>query len=216
MTNCLMIFAKAPEMGKVKTRLQLPDREAKTLHEAFVTDVLRGTEGPWERVLWVTDAAHPFFQDVGMSVLAQRGPGLGERLAYAFEEMLQFYTRVVVIGTDAPHLGVDVIQNAFNALEKADAVIGPSSDGGYYLLGLTRLMPALFTPDMGWGGAHVCANTVEAVRASQVEPSMLPMDFDVDRPDDLKRLAGRKDVASLPATYRVLRHLGLAKEVRTP
>jgi rSAM/selenodomain-associated transferase 1 len=216
MTDCLMIFAKAPEKGKVKTRLQLPDSDAKALHEAFITDVLRRTEGPWERVLWTTDATHPFFQDVGVSVRAQCGPGLGERLAYAFSEMLQSYTRVVVIGTDAPHVGADSITEAFSRLAQADAVIGPSSDGGYYLLGLRRSMPALFTSDIGWGGDQVCTNTVEAARSYQVVPSMLSVDFDVDRPDDLQRLAGREDLASLSATHRVLKRLGLVGEGRMP
>ena len=197
MTDCLMIFAKAPEEGKVKTRLRLPDRDAKALHEAFVKDVLRSTEGPWARILWSTDPSHSFFEQVGIPIRSQRGLGLGERLANAFSEMLRSYQRVVVIGTDAPHLKSAVISAAFRKLAQTDAVIGPSSDGGYYLLGLRRMIPALFTSDIGWGGEQVFTNTMKAMKSYLVEPSLLPVDFDVDRPEDLKRLADRDDLSRL-------------------
>ena len=204
-----MIFAKAPVLGTVKTRLQLPETVAKELHEAFVKDVVHGSQGPWRQTLWVTDTSHDFFNAHTSSVHQQEGPDLGARLYHAFEKMLETHGRVVVIGTDAPHMPVSAIHEAFDALLHTDAVIGPCEDGGYYLLGLNRTIPELFRPEIGWGGSDVFSQSMKAFEKRGIKPKVLSTLFDIDRPEDLERLSDLPQTEGLVASRRVLRRLGL-------
>ena len=209
MDDCLMIFAKAPELGAVKTRLELPIDEAAALHRAFVSDVVNGTMGFWQQVLWTTDESHPFFTQFDQPLHRQSGIDLGERMAHAFQQSLAQYARVVVIGTDAPNLPVSFIRDAFDALKYHDVVIGPSCDGGYYLLGLTRFLPALFERRIGWSGADVFSRTLAVLREDQITPHILPFWFDVDRPEDLRRLAIWPSSAQLSKTKPLLSEVDL-------
>ena len=209
MDDCLMIFAKAPELGAVKTRLALPPAKAVALHRAFVSDVVNATMGFWQQVLWATDESHPFFTQFDQPLRRQRGIDLGERMAYAFRESLVQYERVVVIGTDAPHLPAYLIRDAFDALKLHDVVIGPSCDGGYYLLGLKRFLPDLFEPRIGWSGADVFSRTLAVLRDAQITPHILPFWFDVDRPEDLRRLAVWPSYGQLAQTKPLLSDVDL-------
>ena len=203
-----MIFAKAPLAGRVKTRLCLSDSDAQMLHEAFVQDVITRSRGPWQQTLWTTDAEHPFFATFQLPVHAQVGTSLGQRLSHAFAESLKAFERVVVIGTDAPHLPANHITNAFTALDANDVVIGPSCDGGYYLLGMRRMMPDIFHSEMDWGGEDIFTQTLSILGNHGYSPSVLPFWFDVDRPADLRRLSVWPDLDQLPATQHALKQLG--------
>ena len=202
-----MIFAKAPKLGGVKTRLSLPAPESMALHEAFVEDVVHSSTGAWEQILWSDDERHPFFERFNMPRYRQVGEGLSARLLHAFERALTVHSKVVVIGTDAPTLPKQRLSEAFRALDGNDAVIGPSCDGGYYLLGLKKVQPSVFDPMLDWSGAALFVQTMERFREAQLSTMVLPFWFDVDRPIDLRLLdiLTAQDVA--PKTEAVLEML---------
>jgi rSAM/selenodomain-associated transferase 1 len=124
-------------------------------------------------------------------VYRQYGTDLGERLLHAFETAFAMGFRSVgVIGTDAPHMPFERVTNAFLLLneENADVVIGPTEDGGYYLLAMKRIHRELFL-DMPWSTAKVLENTITRAGESELLTSLLPPDFDLDTMEDLSRLA---------------------------
>ena len=119
----------------------------------------------------------------------QRGRDLGARLEAAFDDLLICPGgRVVVIGTDCPELTPGGLDEAFRSLEAHDLVLGPTADGGYYLVGLRRHAPELFR-EVPWGGETVFATTLARACASGLQVAQLPRLADVDTPEDLDRLA---------------------------
>lgn len=192
--DCLLIvFAKAPVPGYAKTRLAkaLGDEGAARLASSMLRHTLeaavQATLGPIE-LCCAPDTTHPEF------VLAQRLPGvtlagqgsgdLGERMARALARGLDSHRAVVLIGTDAPGLDAGVLRRAATALRKHDAVAGPASDGGYFLIGLARPAPGLFT-GIAWSTPDVMAETRTRAAALGVDLAELPTLHDVDEPEDL-------------------------------
>lgn len=183
-----MIFAKAPVLGRCKTRLGLPPEDAAQLHQLFVRATIRGSRGPWTQILWSDQVTHPFFRSFAIELRAQQGQTLGHRLSHAFRTSFCEFDRLVVMGTDAPTVPHAFIHNAFAALETHDAVIGPSCDGGYYLLGLREPLETVFNETIAWGTETVFVQTLDALRAASRSVHVLPFWFDVDRPHDLTLL----------------------------
>lgn len=197
---CLVIvFARAPEPGKVKTRLipALGGAGAALLHRRLVMhslDAARGARlGPVE--LWCDpDAADPFFADCRRQFgveLREQGPGdLGERMLRAFNSALDRHGRAILVGSDIPALSAQYLRQAERVLAAGnDAVIGPAEDGGYTLIGLSRCDAALFR-GIAWGGPEVLAETRRRIAALRWRSAELSALWDLDRPEDLRRLAG--------------------------
>ncbi|MBI2318043.1 MAG: TIGR04282 family arsenosugar biosynthesis glycosyltransferase [Betaproteobacteria bacterium] len=194
----IAVFAKAPEPGKVKTRLipALGAAAAAELQRRLVQRVLGAALeaglGPVE--LWCTpDPDHPFFLDCARRYsvsLAAQGPGdLGERMLRAFDALLGKSARALLIGTDIPAMTACYLREADAALASGcDAVLGPAEDGGYVLIGLRRAAPQLFT-GVRWGEAQVCAQTRVRLEQLALRYRELAPLWDVDRPEDLRRLA---------------------------
>ena len=120
----------------------------------------------------------------------QTGATLGARMKQAFADTLAAgYEHAVIIGTDHPTLPSPFIEQAFQALETpASIVLGPSTDGGYYLLGMNDFYPQLFD-DMAYSHGEVFADTLDRAAQTGAHLTILPSWYDVDEPDDLKRLA---------------------------
>ena len=118
-------------------------------------------------------------------VLMQKGSDLGERLFHAFDRELKNHPKVIVIGTDSPTFPEEQIEKAFQCLENHDAVIGPSEDGGYYLIGLRTLIPEIFV-NIEWGSTTVLESTVSKIGGHSYQ--LLEPFFDVDTPADVARL----------------------------
>ena len=179
------IFTKWPAPGRAKTRLipTLGPDGAARLHARLVEQtlaVVRASGLTFE--VRVTGAGPPeFTQWLGDDVaIVDQGDGdLGARLARVPAPML-------LIGADAPDLTAEHLRAAAVALDRAPAVIGPAADGGYWLLGLARMMPHLFT-SMPWGTDNVAAETIARLTADRIAPVMLPTLHDCDRPEDLAR-----------------------------
>jgi uncharacterized protein len=210
----LVVLARSPVLGRVKTRLQarLSAEQALGLHRAFVADVLELACGaPADRVTAAfTDEAAPELVPAGVALARQSGAGLGERLAHAAGAAFGRGARsVVLLGTDSPDLPAERLAAAFTALLEHDVVIGPAEDGGYYLIGLGGPHLGVFE-GIDWGSARVLAQTRRAADALGLRRFELPTWYDVDRPEDLVRLAAalavrRAEGARVPErTARVL------------
>jgi len=214
-TCALVVFAKAPTPGRVKTRLVPPLTPARAarLHRAFIEDTLsRVAARPWPwpgpRYLACAPATgDPFLIECarryGADPIAQ-GPGdLGARMRRVVQALLKRHAAVVVIGSDSPTLPPMYLDRACAALRSVDLVFGPSDDGGYYLVGQRCLEPDLFR-DIPWGTADVLEATLARLDPRRV--ALLPPWYDVDRPDDLERLRRELDAgAACPRTRAVLR-----------
>ena len=189
------IFARAPVPGEVKTRLipLLGARDAAELHASLVRRALavavRAGVGPVS--LWCTpETGHPFFAacaaQYGVALREQRGGHLGERMTRAFEHLLPG-GRALLVGSDCPSVGARDLQAAASSLATHDAVLQPAEDGGYVLVGLARPIAGIFE-GVRWGEASVMRETRARLRAAAATWREMPMRWDVDRPEDYRRL----------------------------
>jgi rSAM/selenodomain-associated transferase 1 len=197
----LGLFVKQPRPGAVKTRLGGPEWGARAAR-AFLLDALARLEHvDARRVAAFSPAeAETEFAELtqGGFDLAPQGDGdLGERLERFFRRELVDGAAVVVVGADSPTLPLGHVEAAFAALDSADVVLGPATDGGYYLLGCRRLPPVFDA--VAWGGPDVLAQTVARLPASW-RLALLPPWYDVDTPQDWAMLRGH---------VAALRHAGL-------
>ncbi|MEQ8514404.1 MAG: TIGR04282 family arsenosugar biosynthesis glycosyltransferase [Chromatocurvus sp.] len=205
--GCLYIqFARAPQAGRVKTRMQpyLGPVEACELHCELLAysamQLQRLSASP--RELWIAgDPAHPWLSRIaahyGMGLCPQRGSDLGERMLHALRDGLSRYRRVVLVGSDCPGLDPDYLEEAALRLRHHDMVWGPAVDGGYVLVGARRAHAACFR-DIDWGRAAVMAQTLARAREGAVSHALLPVREDIDRPGDLPlwlSIRGRQAVA---------------------
>ena len=192
----VLIFAKAPIPGQVKTRLvpMLGADGAARLHGELVTKTVQRMQASALAALQLWCAPRvdePLFDSLkqthDLQLSEQCGADLGARMRHAFSEALQCADYAVAIGTDWPALQPEMIATALQRLQQGDdAVLGPAEDGGYVLLGLRRVEPRLFT-DIAWGSALVLAQTRERLRQLQWQWSELPTSWDLDRPADFER-----------------------------
>jgi rSAM/selenodomain-associated transferase 1 len=200
--GALVIFAKAPIPGQVKTRLcpPLTPDEAATLHGSFVIDTLERTRAavaqlrlPFDRYLACAPSSTLAFFKImeerhTVRLLDQEGDDLGARMLRIFETLFfRGYRRVVIVGTDVPTLPLDRYQQALELLNRFDVVLGPAPDGGYYLIGLPTAVPELFH-DIPWSTDRVLPLTKEKAAALSLSIGELPQWRDVDTLDDLNTL----------------------------
>jgi len=193
----ILIFAKAPQPGKVKTRLisRLGEAGASDFHEECICHVVERRSGAnlAPVVLYAApDATAPFFRglanDYPIQLADQQGSGLGERMLSATRESLRGADAVVLTGTDAPALFNTHLRQALAYLyDGVDVVMQPAADGGYVMLGVCCAYPELFE-DMPWGSNKVARLTRERCRSLELGLFELPLCWDIDRPADYDRL----------------------------
>jgi rSAM/selenodomain-associated transferase 1 len=213
MSAAVVVFMKAPDPGRCKTRLcpPLSAVQAAGLYRAFCADVMEvartvgppvwiaydGSEG-FPTPAWAAEDA-PFFR--------QAGCGLGDRLVHAFDRIFAMgFSRAVVVGSDSPAMPRERLAEAFELLRTREAVFGPAEDGGYYLVGLAGPLPALFR-GIPWSTDAVMAATEAAAAREGLTTALLPRHRDVDTPEDLLDLAerlGRGPKELAPATRSAL------------
>lgn len=209
----LGVFARRPEPGRVKTRLAagLGDTAAAAIYEAMLFDLLDlwGSDrvlAPGGRRVVVFDPpdAGPWFDarvPAGFALQPQEPGDLGARMrSFLAGEFAEGAERVVLIGSDTPLLEPSAVVSAFLCLEGRDVVIGPSTDGGYYLIGCRGEAPPIFD-GVAWGTTGVLAQTVDRLDETGLTLAVLPPCSDVDTPDDWRALAGH---------LRALRRAGVA------
>lgn len=208
-SRALLIFAKTPAAGRVKTRLVPPltYRQAADLYRCMLLDTLAATENlsNVSRFIFL-GGDHADMDELRLHapdarILPQEGDDLGERLARAFGAVFDAgFRSACVIGTDMPHMPAERIGEAFGLLGSsgADAVFGPTDDGGYYLLAMNGMHHQLFA-DVPWSSGQTLATSLARAAAAGLGTELLPKCFDLDTVDDLRRLA------SLPATGEAVR-----------
>lgn len=205
----LILFAKPPLAGRVKTRLaQSLGREgAARLYACFLRDAAETARALMEArpgvslvCEWALEQGEslddfPLTDWLPGAFLhrAQTGADLGMRMATALGRCLAFGRRAVLIGTDFPDLPHEVLIDAFEKLDCGDeptVALGPAADGGYYLIGMNRFLPEIFT-GIPWSTNEVLSRTMERADALGVGTALLPEWRDVDDADDLEALKGR-------------------------
>jgi rSAM/selenodomain-associated transferase 1 len=204
----LLVFARLPELGRVKTRLAaaIGDERALAVYEAMLRELIGsiGESTPDTEIefLW---APSPCANGEALrrafahhAVAMQTGRDLSERLSMAFSERFFFHRteKIIAIGVDDPALPRALIDHAFALLDSCEYVIGPAADGGYYLIGCRA---GAFDPEVflgiDWGTASVLPRTLEKIRAMGRSVAVLPERYDIDTVEDLERF--ERDVRAL-------------------
>ena len=164
------------------------------LYHCFLLDKLeqvRGLEGVCPVVAYTPHDSDNFFKSIlpeGFILIPQTGDDLGERLANVSRSLFeQGYEKVVILDSDSPNLPSGYIYDSLECLDKADAVIGPCLDGGYYLIGLSGHMPELFR-DIPWSTGKVMGATLERAASMGISVSLIDEWYDVDTWEDVMRL----------------------------
>ena len=198
----LVIFAKAPIPGQVKTRLcpPLTPDEAATLHGSFVLDMLERTKLavaklrlPFHRYLACAPSSELVFFKImeerqGVRLLDQKGDDLGRRMHRTFVDLFaKGYTQVIIVGTDVPTLPLPVYEEALTLLRNSDVVLGPALDGGYYLIGLKQPAETLFA-GVAWSTDQVLAVTQQNAITLGLSVGLTTAWRDVDTMADLQSL----------------------------
>ncbi len=201
MAVCVIVFVKSPVPGQVKTRLipHLSAGQAAALYQAFLVD--------WCNVLSTISTVHrviAYTPPEGLNALQtligedlvyipQQGATLGERLiAAAYWAYDRDYAKFLFVGSDSPTLPIQYVEHALDLLESRDVVIGPSVDGGYYLIGFSKhgaslLIPTIFE-EVTWSTDVVFRQTLEKIRMINARLGLLPPWYDVDTPAGLQLL----------------------------
>lgn len=187
--NLLLIFTRNPELGKVKSRLAKDVGEKSALriyeflleHTASVTKNLAVhkevyySEAIWEQDVWDNEL---------YSKKLQKGEDLGERMLQAFKDGFKNgYKNIIIIGSDLYELETKDLETAFLLLQQKETVIGPATDGGYYLLGMNKLYPQVFK-QKAWGTSSVLEATLEDLKGTEL--GILEARNDVDHFSDIK------------------------------
>jgi uncharacterized protein len=212
----LAVFARAPEPGRVKTRLSpaLPPDLACDLYRAMLRDTFEATteaHADERYVYWAEQKSSVSAPTDGLQVRVQQGADLGARLDHAFGELLRALDdRVVIMGADCPGLDAAALRSAFEALESRDLVLGPTRDGGYYLVGLRRPAPQIFR-GIAWSTEQVLDQTLERARDAKLTIAALDELEDLDTPEALVRWLGQAAWEPGPGrhTEEALRAMGL-------
>lgn len=191
MKRLLIIFVKNPQKGKVKTRLAatLGNEKALEIYLELLERTKQITQGlAADKVVYYSefiDEQDLWTPEVYQKAL-QANTDLGMRMKQAFEQAFgQGYESVCIIGSDCYELDQSILEQAFDALERQDAVAGPANDGGYYLLGMNRLHPELFE-NKQWSTSSVLADTLEDLKNKHCSYHLLPELTDIDEEKDLK------------------------------
>lgn len=209
MKKAIICFTRVPRAGSTKTRLMglLTGEQCAQLHWAFLRD-LAGVYKKLDAHLFVCHTPDPDWAELrpifpGADFFPQTGDGLGERMDSALTRVLGLgYDAVVLTGADLPAMTSAHLEGGFDALTRADVTLGPTSDGGYYLVGVKSPAPYLFE-NQTYGGGSVYERTVAAAfRAGRTVEAALACD-DVDTPEDLRALNLPPDSETAAFLHRV-------------
>ena len=186
--NLLIVFVKNAKLGHVKTRLAqtIGSEAALTIYKELIRTTQKATKQTQAEV-------HIYFSETvetsnwSASKLAiQHGSDLGARMRHAFLDSFdQGYKRVVLIGSDLPDITSAIINQAFDYLQTSEAVIGPAEDGGYYLIGLSKMQTTIFE-DMPWSESDLFQKTVDLLWQHQISFETLETLNDIDTFEDLE------------------------------
>jgi uncharacterized protein len=208
-SNALLVVAKRPAPGFTKTRLSPPltPEQAALLYECFLLDtlaIMRQVANVQPIIAYLPAEEGAYFRDLApdFELIAQEGDDLGARLDNALTHCLvQGYSSAVIMNSDGPTLPPSHLASAFDALDAgADVVLGPCTDGGYYLIGLKQPAPRLLR-EVRMSTPNVTADTLSLATQESLRVAQLPRWFDVDEVDDLIHLC--REIAAAPSCVAV-------------
>lgn len=209
----LVIMAKAPRPGAVKTRLvpSLSPDAVTAFYRCLLEDTLalaRSLNDVEVAIMCPHSDVNQLAQLAGreVNVVPQKGEGLAAGLTSVFAHFADHHHRIIAFNSDSPHLPPSVLEEAFEALAAHDVVVGPTHDGGYYLIGATASYPTLFAHD-GMGTSSALERLLFRARVLDLSVALAPPFYDIDVADDLTRLAEelRLAPAKAPRTARWLK-----------
>lgn len=227
--NVVCVFAKCPKPGEVKTRLEaiIGKKHAAFLARAFLMDTistaLRLRNTSMTIAHWPPDSKQEFEEIIylycseeksktskerssDICLLPQRGADLGERLANASDELFESGAeKILMIGSDSPQLDPSIFRAAFELLNKKRAVLGPTFDGGYYMIGLNRPCREIFN-GVNWGTPSVYKETSDILRQKNIEWQELEISYDIDSSNDLEQLYFEIDNLRLAGENKICFH----------
>ncbi|MBS1517774.1 MAG: TIGR04282 family arsenosugar biosynthesis glycosyltransferase [Bacteroidetes bacterium] len=190
MKEAIIVFAKNPVKGNVKTRLAA-DIGIDKAHDIYVKllkhthDITKDLE--CGKFLYLTERKDEQLFDGNYRQELQNGPDLGERMKRAFDEVFKKgFRKILIIGTDCPGLNPEIINTAFEKLNENDFVLGPTDDGGYYLLGMKKTSAYLFE-DIVWSTEEVLSETVKRIEKNKKSHFLLNKLKDIDDLEDLQK-----------------------------
>ncbi len=201
MSTCLIVFVKNPIPNQVKTRLlpEISAEQAASLYRAFLIDwceTLAELSNVDLVIAYTPPESQPDLRTLigdDVTYIPQTGKNLGERLTSTTQWAAENgYKKILIVGSDSPTLPLSHISEAIVGLDSRDIVIGPSVDGGYYLIGfsienLNEIVPSIFE-GIAWSTPKVLQQTVECIRTIDATLKLLPPWYDVDTPEDLSFL----------------------------
>jgi uncharacterized protein len=216
--NALVILTKAPQPGQSKTRLVPPlsHAEAADLARALLLDQL-GNLATFDAarlfIAFTPENAAVFFEGFltqGFTCFAQQGQSLDQRMTHAFQHLFASgFENIILIGSDLPTLPMKCFQQAYACLEKsAEVVLGPSADGGYYLIGMNRMIATIFD-DIEWSSDDVLCQTIHKLDNLNLKYELLSEWYDIDTAKDLERLQSQRTCleVSMKNTFALLNEL---------
>src|SRR2546425_12693295 len=223
--HVLVIMAKAPRLGAVKTRLapSLSPTAVTAFYCCLLNDTLalaRSLSDVEVAIMCPDSGVNELAQLAGneTSVVAQQGEGLAAGLTSVFAHFVEGHQRrIIAFNSDSPHLPRSVLEGAFETLDAHDVVVGPTHDGGYYLVGAKASHPTLFAGD-GMGTSSALERLLARAQALELSVGFADRFYDIDVADDLSRLAGELRLAPerAPRTARWLKEWGfVATQLRT-
>ncbi len=196
--NALGMLFKTPEYGKVKTRLAsvIGHEKALLIYEEMLNASIQQLLSFYSIAdlygFYAGREPTDYMSERRIIFCPQEGKDLGERMFNAINLLFKKgYKKVILIGSDSPDLPAVYIKDAFERLNFFKLVIGPSEDGGYYLIGMTEPMEFLFK-NIPWGSNSVLKNTIEVAIREGIQYSLLPVWYDVDDLEGLKKWKGSK------------------------
>ena len=203
MENAIVIMAKAPIPGQVKTRMipSLDPGIVSNIYHNFLLDKIDQVKNIEAQafIAYTPLTEFDFFRSIlppGFNLINQVGSGLGERLANIFKNLFGLgFKKVLILDSDTPNLPVEYIKKGLETLDNSDIVIGPCEDGGYYLIGLVANHPLIFK-DIPWSTSGVTEFTINKAQLEGLKVSLLEKWYDVDTIDDLINL--KRDLDSYP------------------
>lgn len=189
----LIVFVKNPELGKVKTRLAktIGDERALEIYHRLLELTHRAVSDlSCDKCVYYSSYidSDDLWENNKFSKKKQFAADLGLSMKDAFEKGFEKgYRDIVLIGSDCAEISSKIIEEAFGALEQKSAVLGPASDGGYYLIGKNRLVPSLFS-NKKWSTENVLLDTINDLRALDLSYQLLPTLTDLDTEEELYTL----------------------------
>ena len=190
--NALIIIAKYPEKENVKTRLKglMTDEQRVDLYVSLLNhtvEKLRSVPGADTFIAYTPAGAEDYFRDFGTRLISLPEADLGAGMLHAFREVFHLdYKKASLIGADIPDLSIDIVQHSFDLLSDKDIVFGPAQDGGYYLVGMRRLVKEIFQ-NVPWSSDVTLQKSVKQADRYGYSVGFTQMLCDIDTIEDIRK-----------------------------